>query len=124
MDGQGGAAVALDAFCSGVDIVIPCSETGGDSPFDAGAGDCKEGREVLNVLGEVDAASAGAGGVEWLFDEAVDCGDNFLDRGNSFSLREWLMPLGVPDIITASSIWIAVGSMLGAISDDGRLASN
>jgi hypothetical protein len=56
--------------------VIPCWETGGDSPFDAGAGDCKESREVLNVL---DAASAGAGGVELLFDVAVDCGDNFLD---------------------------------------------
>jgi hypothetical protein len=68
--------VALDTFCSGVDIVIPCWETRGDSPFDAGVGDGKKIREVFNVLG---AASAGAGGVELLFDEAVDCRDNFLD---------------------------------------------
>jgi hypothetical protein len=81
--------------------VIPCWETRADSPFDAGVGDCKEGREVLNILGEVDAGSAR--GVERL-DVAVVCGDNFLDRGNSFSLRAWLMPLGVPDIITVALI--------------------
>jgi hypothetical protein len=93
-EGQGGAAVALGAFCSGVDIVFPCWESRGDSSSDAGVGDCKEGREVLRVLGEIDAASAGD--AERLFDVVVDCGDSFLDRGKSFSLREWPMPLAVP----------------------------
>jgi hypothetical protein len=69
-----------------------------------------EGREVVNVLGEVDPTNAGAGGVERLPDVAVDCGDNFLDRGNSFSLRAWPMPLKVPDIITIGlvGLWVAV----------------
>jgi len=87
--------------------VILCWESKGDSPSDASGGDCEGGWEVVNVLGEEGAGSAG---VERLFDVDVDCGDNFLDRGRNFSLRAWPMLLGAPDIITVALIdlWISV----------------
>ena len=87
----------LDAFCCGVDIVVLCWESKGDSPFDAVGSGCGE---VVNVRVEEDADGVGAGDIERLFDVGVDCGDNFLDRGSSFALRAWPMPLRVPDIIT------------------------
>ena len=66
------------------------------------------------MLGEEDLVSVGGtGDIKWLFDVAEDCGDNVLDRGNSFSLREWPMPLGIPHIITVRLIV----QCSGAISD-------
>ena len=97
-------------LCCDADIVILCWESNGDPPLDSGGGDCEGDVEAVNIHGEEDADSVGAGDAERLFDVNVDCGDSFLDPGNSFALRAWPMPLGVPDILTVALIvlWIAV----------------